>query len=284
MDPYEPFHNLDDLDSDECQTSSGNWAEQCGADGPDTDEPPPSPEPTAANPGSCLSPGSASRAMTDGAKTAMEEHMIEQRTKSIDMERRVSAAAAEAATDEEEEALWVRSMSGEHSLDARKSVYLQCEWDIYYDGGFQRGMSDLEWAASVKKLGTFHSVQLFWRYWNNLPLARLPSGSNVRFFKVGIQPTWDDPANREGGKWVIKPKDAESLFADIVISLIGGSMATADHVCGAIYSVRPKGVSLSVWNGNARDKAQVSAIGEELREMCDLANTGPVQDIRAGVR
>ena len=63
-------------------------------------------------------------------------------------------------------------------------------------------MTDEEWAASVTKIGSFHSIQLFWRYWNNLPLSRLPSGSNVRFFKSGIEPTWDDPNNMNGGKWV----------------------------------------------------------------------------------
>ena len=88
---------------------------------------------------------------------------------------------------------------------------MQSAWDIYYDGGFQRGMTDEEWAKSVTNIGRFNSIQLFWRYWNNLPLGRLPSGANVRFFKEGIQPTWDDPANVDGGKWVCRSAGSLSL-------------------------------------------------------------------------
>lgn len=85
----------------------------------------------------CLSPGSAQKAMASGALQAEEEHRDQERRRSI----------------EEDEGLWVRSVSGEHQMDARKSIYLQNPWDIYYDGGFQRGMTDEEWAASVKRSG-----------------------------------------------------------------------------------------------------------------------------------
>jgi hypothetical protein len=44
--------------------------------------------------------------------------------------------------------------------------------------------------------------QDFWRYWNNIELNRLPLNSNLRLFKKGIRPTWEDPKNVQGGKWV----------------------------------------------------------------------------------
>ena len=40
----------------------------------------------------------------------------------------------------------------------------------------------------------------------------MEQNTNLHFFKEGIQPLWEDPANREGGKWVFTIKnDGESL-------------------------------------------------------------------------
>lgn len=183
----------------------------------------------------------------------------------------------ERTEEEDDEGVWVRSMSGEHSMDARKSIYLQSAWDIYFDSGFTKGMTDQEWAQSITTLGTFNSIQLFWRYFNNLPLKKLPSDANVRFFKKGIKPTWDDPANVNGGKWVLKPKDPEAVFCDIALAVIGCALPSSDDVCGLIYSVRPKGVSLSIWNRDSRNRSKVEAIAAELREVCDLSSTGALQ-------
>ena len=68
-------------------------------------------------------------------------------------------------------------------------------------------MSDQDWENRVQKIGSFDSVQLFWRYWNNLPFSQLPVGSSMRVFKTGIEPNWDDPKNENGGKWVSRPAE-----------------------------------------------------------------------------
>ncbi len=47
------------------------------------------------------------------------------------------------------------------------------------------------------------AAQDFWRYWNNLlDLTKLPEHSNLRMFKSNIMPTWEDTANKRGGKFV----------------------------------------------------------------------------------
>jgi len=238
------------------------------------------------NPYECFSPNSAQKAVLSGALQAVQEHEDDTRRRSIQsIENKrpsitavTAAAAEEADEDEDDETLWVRSKSGEHSLDARNEIYLQSEWDIYYDGGSTRGMSDQDWENRVQKIGSFDSVQLFWRYWNNLPFSQLPIGSSMRFFKTGIEPNWDDPKNQNGGKWVLKPTaEPEQLFSDVALALIGGALPSAESVCGVIYSIKPKGVVISIWNSDAADKTQVNGIASELREMCDLKDTGVLQ-------
>lgn len=40
----------------------------------------------------------------------------------------------------------------------------------------------------------------------------MEQNSNLHFFKRGIQPLWEDPANKDGGKWVLTIKaDTERL-------------------------------------------------------------------------
>jgi len=237
------------------------------------------------NPYQCFSPNSAQKAVLSGALQAVQEHEDDTRRRSIQSieNKRPSITAVTAAAEEEDdeqsdETLWVRSKSGEHSLDARNEIYLQSEWDIYYDGGSTRGMSDQDWENRVQKIGSFDSVQLFWRYWNNLPFSQLPIGSSMRFFKTGIEPNWDDPQNQNGGKWVLKPTaEPEQLFSDVALALIGGALPSAESVCGVIYSIKPKGVVISIWNSDAADKTQVNGIASELREMCDLKDTGVLQ-------
>ena len=116
-DPCEPFKSLDDLGSCE-EDISEDWAEQCG-------EPRPTTPDSAANSMSCLedclSPGSAQKAMSAGAEMAMKQHMESERRASIRKEQK----AINGEEEDDGEALWVRSQSGEHQMDARKSIYLQ---------------------------------------------------------------------------------------------------------------------------------------------------------------
>ena len=67
-------------------------------------------------------------------------------------------------------------------------------------------------------------VEDFWGIFNNIrPPSRLNPGSNYHLFKVGIEPTWEHAANKDGGKWnyrcVVLPvmKGCHGLFASVVL-------------------------------------------------------------------
>ena len=40
-------------------------------------------------------------------------------------------------------------------------------------------------------------------YNNILPPDQIPNGSNYHIFKEGIKPMWEDPQNKDGGKWLL---------------------------------------------------------------------------------
>ncbi len=59
---------------------------------------------------------------------------------------------------------------------------------------------------------------------------------------------WEDPYNREGGKWVVtlRPKIAkifDIVWARIIMGIIGERISAEGNVCGAVVSIlyiRPK--------------------------------------------
>ena len=59
-------------------------------------------------------------------------------------------------------------------------------------------------------------------------------------FKTGIQPIWEDEANRRGGKWIVRiPKGLAGYYWErVVLSIIGEQFDVGNEICGAVLSVR----------------------------------------------
>lgn len=48
--------------------------------------------------------------------------------------------------------------------------------------------------------------------WNNIKgPSYLPQNSNYHLFKAGIEPKWEDPQNKNGGKWIFVCKSGRDL-------------------------------------------------------------------------
>lgn len=57
----------------------------------------------------------------------------------------------------------------------------------------------------MRKVVTMNSVEEFWGTYNNIvPPSQLPAKANYYLFKDGIAPAWEDPMNKDGGKWEIQ--------------------------------------------------------------------------------
>lgn len=68
-------------------------------------------------------------------------------------------------------------------------------------------------------------VEDFWKLINNLkPPSMLEGSANYHFFKEGVQPLWEDPANKHGGKWVLTVKDNVMVLNRIWIEVVSGGM------------------------------------------------------------
>ncbi|RVX09665.1 Eukaryotic translation initiation factor NCBP [Vitis vinifera] len=64
---------------------------------------------------------------------------------------------------------------------------------------------------NIKKIVDFSTVEGFWICYCHLARpSALPSPTDLHLFKEGIRPLWEDSANCNGGKWIIRFKKVVS--------------------------------------------------------------------------
>ncbi|CAA6667306.1 unnamed protein product [Spirodela intermedia] len=121
--------------------------------------------------------------------------------------------------------------------------------------------SQTSYEDNIKKIVDFSTVEGFWVCYCHLARpSSLPSPTDLHLFKEGIRPLWEDSANCNGGKWIIRFKKAVSgrFWEDLAMALVGDQLDFGDNICGAVLSIRFNEDILSVWNRNASDHQYLS--------------------------
>jgi translation initiation factor 4E len=103
-------------------------------------------------------------------------------------------------------------------------------------------------------------------------------------FKHGVTPAWEDPAFKNGGRWVIKlekvkAQSLDDLWLSLSLALIGEAFMDVggELVCGAIVSVRSRASKIALWLSAAKDEKKIYAIGHQYRKV--LSSTPGLQDL-----
>ncbi|KAK9072679.1 hypothetical protein SSX86_009114 [Deinandra increscens subsp. villosa] len=129
---------------------------------------------------------------------------------------------------------------------------------------------------NMKQIMDFSSVEGFWVCYCHLARpSSLPSPTDLHLFKQGIRPLWEDSANCNGGKWIIRFKKAVSgrFWEDLVLALVGDQLDYNDNICGVVLSIRFNEDILSVWNRNASDNQTKVFMGRQhLTDSCWAVN------------
>ncbi|XP_051138607.1 eukaryotic translation initiation factor NCBP-like isoform X1 [Andrographis paniculata] len=130
---------------------------------------------------------------------------------------------------------------------------------------------------NVKKIVEFSTVEAFWVCYCHLARpSTLPSPTDLHLFKAGIRPLWEDSANCNGGKWIIRFKKIVSgrFWEDLILALIGDQLDYGDNICGAVLSIRFNEDIVSVWNRNASDHQQaVMALRDSIKRHLKLPHS-----------
>jgi translation initiation factor 4E len=165
------------------------------------------------------------------------------------------------------------------SLDVQNNtvIPLNATWTIWYDNP-RLAPPGSDWKENLKQCGSFDTVESFWRVFNNLkPASELTINSNYSVFRYGIEPSWEDPANTEGGKFVhtILKKDSKLGRCDeswlfTVLAIIGETMdATGNQINGAVVSIRKQQDRIGLWLKN-NDRDACVQIGERWKKVLKL--------------
>ena len=116
---------------------------------------------------------------------------------------------------------------------------------------------------------------------NTFSVREVISNTDFLIFKKGIRPEWEDPANKNGGKWVVTmpiedamEEECEKAWLNLLLTLIGG-LFEYDHrkvINGVVFSIRDKHLRLSLWLSVGDDESipLIRKIGLKMKEICRL--------------
>lgn len=162
---------------------------------------------------------------------------------------------------------------------------LQHTWTLWFDlpakdksTAFSR---EKKWSYTAAL--SFSTVEDFWRFYNNLlEPERLKTGSIYCLFKHGILPGWEDPANSQGGRWMVElPRiglECENLnnaFLMVILSMIGENFEPrncSDDIVGVTTSIRKDKCRIELWTRTASDHSLQLSIGVQFKRFLDLPN------------
>mmetsp|Transcript_24982 Transcript_24982/g.31457 ORF Transcript_24982/g.31457 Transcript_24982/m.31457 type:complete len:245 (+) Transcript_24982:106-840(+) len=130
---------------------------------------------------------------------------------------------------------------------------------------------------SIKQIAKVSTVEEFWLIYNHLQRPNnLPTTTDYHFFRDGIKPTWEDPSNAKGGKWIVRLRKglASRYWEEIVLGLVGCQFTGIPYneVCGAVVSIRYSEDIVSVWNKTAHDREITERLRDCIKKILQLPN------------
>ncbi|XP_069500061.1 eukaryotic translation initiation factor 4E type 2-like isoform X3 [Ambystoma mexicanum] len=126
---------------------------------------------------------------------------------------------------------------------------------------------------NIKQFGTVASVEQFWKVYSHLVRpGDLTGYSDFHLFKEGIKPMWEDEANKNGGKWIIRLRKglASRFWENIILAMLGEQFMVGEEICGVVVSIRFQEDILSIWNKTANDQITTARIRDTLRRVLNL--------------
>jgi len=83
---------------------------------------------------------------------------------------------------------------------------------------------------------------------------------------------WEDDANKEGGKWIVRLRKglAARCWENLILAILGEQFMVGEEICGAVISIRLHEDIISVWNRTANDQATTVRIRDTLRRVLNL--------------
>lgn len=164
------------------------------------------------------------------------------------------------------------------------------KWKLWYDCPNKK-ITNNNWIENIKEIGTLSSLEDFWGIYNNIiKTSSLSYGSNYYLFKDGIKPMWEDPSNKNGGKWSIQFKkniniDLDNIWLIIMLHSLGNIFCDDTNnynteITGLIINIRKYQDKINIWLQNKNNTITINYIGNIIKniikEYCPIQNTDDI--------
>lgn len=136
------------------------------------------------------------------------------------------------------------------------------------------------YGQALRLVGRVASVEQWWGLYTHLARpSELPPLSDLHLFKLGIKPMWEDPANVNGGKWVVRLRKTQTgrAWEDLCMAMLGEQFMVGPELCGVVLSVRFQDDHLAVWHRTASDTAAASRVRDAMRRILQLPASVPIE-------
>ncbi|KAK3844924.1 MAG: translation initiation factor eIF 4e-like domain-containing protein [Linnemannia gamsii] len=135
------------------------------------------------------------------------------------------------------------------------------------------GSKITNYEGAMKKIATFGSVEDFWAVYSHLRRPHeLPNVSDYHLFRQGVRPVWEDAANINGGKWIVRLKKglASRYWENLVMAVIGDQFDVGSEICGIVLSIRGAEDILSIWNQSSQGGRTNLKIRDTMKRVLSL--------------
>eukprot|EP01138_Halocafeteria_seosinensis_P011252 gb/GECG01011494.1/.p1 GENE.gb/GECG01011494.1/~~gb/GECG01011494.1/.p1 ORF type:complete len:244 (+),score=38.41 gb/GECG01011494.1/:1-732(+) len=169
---------------------------------------------------------------------------------------------------------------GQKSSHEGKQHPLESAWTFWYDKKLtrqeyveaKRQNPDFQYQDNLNKLGTFDTVEGFWRHYIYLQRpSAMENDMNMYLFREGHMPMWE--SYPLGGCWILKVKKSQGvlskLWQDLLFGAIG-EMFEEPGVVGVTVATRSKVDMISIWNNDNRNPQIRFNLGDKLRRILNL--------------
>lgn len=136
------------------------------------------------------------------------------------------------------------------------------------------------YGSQIKNIASVGTVEEFWNVYTHLHrVSKLAPMTDYYLFQEGVQPMWEDEANKRGGRLVIRVQKNASpkAFEDLCLAVIGEQFDT-DDICGIACSVRFQENYLSIWLRDAKNKELLKHVESISRRVLSLPPASVVRD------
>eukprot|EP01125_Pyxidicula_operculata_P002645 TRINITY_DN124_c0_g1_i3.p1 TRINITY_DN124_c0_g1~~TRINITY_DN124_c0_g1_i3.p1 ORF type:complete len:438 (+),score=122.35 TRINITY_DN124_c0_g1_i3:62-1375(+) len=130
-----------------------------------------------------------------------------------------------------------------------------------------------------------HNIKSFCKVWSDISKSEpFTLYFNIRLFKKGVEPMWEDPANLNGGKFILGfpvnfeeegdtiPDDGIRTYLTLLVNMVVGQICDVAELCGAGLQIRPKGLIITLWNKDCKNSKLIDATLDRLKDLLSLEN------------